>query len=75
MNRIVCGVPRLIFYLQGTSEARRIRSIGLNRGEGRSLWGLNGIVMPSAAGSARAGDQNDELMGSPTVGIGDWVHR
>jgi hypothetical protein len=68
-------VPRLIFSLQGTYEARRIRSIGLNRGEGRSLWGLNGIVMPSVAGSARTSEQNDELMRSRMVGTGDLVHR
>ena len=75
MNRIVCGVPRLIFSLQGTCAARRIRSIGLNRGERRWLWGLNQIVMPSAAGSARTGEQNDELMRSRTEGIGDLLHR
>ena len=75
MNRIVCGVPRPIFALSGTWKARRIRSIGLNRREGRPLWGLNGVVVPSAAGLAGADKQNEQKTRGIAVGTRNLMHR
>src|SRR5687768_1285529 len=75
MNRIVCGVPPPTFGLAGPCKARRIRSIGLNRGEGRQLWGLNGVVVPSVSFARAEGGRNDTVRRVGAMRSEDRRHR